>query len=136
MLSVDLVSDGLESFNLDIDLEKVLDEAAEFLVQSILTRFESEKDSAGNSWIPSRAGMLRKSQGGHGTLYDTGNLFRSIHYTRDSDTSRRIQFGTDYGRKHQLGENGLPKREFLGASTQDVSMVNQIIEKRLNNLIK
>lgn len=136
MLSLDLISEGLDSFSLDIDLEGLLDESAEFLVKSILTRFESEKDPTGQAWIPSRAGMYRKLHGGRGTLYDTGNLFRSINYTRDSDTSRKIGFGTSYGVKHQLGESGLPKREFIGVSPQDVSMVNQIIENRLKVLIR
>lgn len=138
MLSLDLVTTGLDSFNINIDVElsDILDEAAEMMVKAVLVRFESEKDSTGKSWIPSRAGMQRKLQGGGGTLYDTGNLFRSIHYTRDSDTSRKLGYSMPYGATHQLGLAGLPKREFIGLSPQDVSMVQQVIENRLKVLIK
>ena len=136
MLSIDLISEGLESFKLDIDLKNILDEASEILVKSILTRFESEKDPDGKNWIPSRAGMLRKLNGGHGTLYDTGNLFRSIKATAPSDTSRRISYGMSYGDKFQLGTGGMIKRKFMGASQQDISMVNQVIESKLGKLLK
>lgn len=136
MLSIDLISDGLDSFSLNLDLEALLDEAANILVNNILFRFESEKDPDGKDWIPSRAGMLRKLHGGHGTLYDTGNLFRSIKATAPSNTSRRISYGMPYGDKFQLGTGGMIKRQFMGASPQDISMVNQVIESKLGKLLK
>jgi len=138
MLNLNFSTSDLDKFNLVVDIEAVLDEASAFLVSRILTRFLSETDPSGVPWIPSKAGMARRLNGGTGTLFDTGKLFRSIQVYKDSEGSRRIGTDVEYGPRLQLGGGpfNLPPRVFLGFSKDDESMVKQIVELRVTEAMK
>lgn len=138
MLKIDIEVPDLNKFNLDINLDEILDGAAAFLISRVLSRFLAENGPDGTPWIPSRAGMARRLKGGTGTLYDTGRLFRSIQVHRDSEGQRRISTDVPYATLMQRGGGpfNLPPRPFLGFNQQDESMVKQIVNLRISEMLK
>ena len=124
-------------FDLKIDTERMLDDAAAALLESNLKRFLSQLSPEGDTWIPSRASLIRKARGiPGGTLYDTGRLFRSIAISTPEEGSRAVGTDVPYAAKHQFGLDGMLKREFLGVSDGDFVAVQGIINDRLGDYLK
>lgn len=101
---------------------------AKILVARIRDRFLREVDPDSNPWIPSRAGLIRKSKGGGGTLYDTGRLFNSIRIGPVDEGVTTIFTDVPYAAIHQKGSGKIPARPFLGFSKEDVDTSKQIID--------
>ena len=107
------------------------------LLNRMRTRFLAETDPDGQKWVPSTFGERRKAQGkGGGTLFDTGALFHSIQLGQAS--GGEVNIGTDipYARKHQEGEDGEVQRVFLGFGGDDVKFTEDIIQARLEEIIR
>ena len=86
-------------------------------------------DSGVNRWMP------KKKKDGRKTLVGkTGNLRNTINYTA---TTKMIKFGTltPYGKKHNEGLNGMPKRQFMGDSTALNSLNKSAILKYIKNIM-
>ena len=86
-------------------------------------------DSGVNRWIP------KKKKDGRKTLVGkTGNLRNTINYTA---TTKRIKFGTltPYGKRHNEGLNGMPKRQFMGDSTALNALNKSAILKYIKNIM-
>ena len=134
MLDIQFKVTNLEDFKLKVDIEEILDESAAFLISRILNRFMSEISPDGVPWIPSYAGMQRRLKGGTGTLFDTGRLYSSIQITKEEGI-RRIGTDVPYGKTHQEGLNGMIRRPFLGFSAEDETLVRQIVEMRIGEMM-
>lgn len=116
-----------------LDTEAILDEAGALLLNRIRTRFLNE-ESADGSWLPSKAGLKRRSAGGTGTLFDTGTLFRSIQLSGEGPNERQIGTDVSYGIFHQFGTRYLPKREFLGFNQGDADLVTRFLKKKIERI--
>lgn len=92
------------------------------LLQTQQQRFLQATDPDGIPWPVSRAAIRRKASGRGGkTLFDRGVLFRSIQFGIIDDETAEIGTDVPYARKHQFGEEGLPRREFLGFTQEDAN---------------
>lgn len=121
-----------------LDTRRILDEGAALLFNRMRSRFLAEVDPTGQKWPTSQAAIRRAiTNRGGGTLFNTGKLFRSLQIYASSETSRMI--GTDvtspkgypYGKVHQFGLGGFPKREFLGFGDTDVGLMSQVVVRRV-----
>lgn len=121
----------------EIDTEALLDEAGALLLNRIRTSFLREQDPDDKPWIPSQAAIKRRQQGGSGTLFDTGNLFRSIQLGTRGLGVRVIATDVPYGKFHQFGVPGrLPIRMFLGFGEKDEELVERLLTQRLERLLR
>jgi phage gpG-like protein len=125
-----------------LDTTKILDEGAAVIYNRMRARFLVETDPMGNKWPPSQAALRRARSGrGGGTLFDTGNLFRSIQLyavgpaTRAIGTNVVSKYGFPYAEKHQFGI-GFPQRQFLGFAQEDLDVMKLVIFRRLVNGLK
>lgn len=117
-----------------LDYDKILDDAAELLLDRIQTRFMAEVDPDGKPWLPSRAAIRERRP----TLYKTGKLFRSIRILPERGMERHIaSVGVPYAIKHQEGI-GVVKRRFLGFDRkgQDLKVVSAYVTGRIVQYIK
>jgi len=110
----------------------ILDEASAFVLNRIRTRFLSEVDPDGKPWIPSAAGIRRKSKGGSGTLFDTGTLFRSIQASGSGPDTRFIGTDVPYAKHHQIPNTKHIHRPFLGVNDDDARILEGILANRLS----
>ena len=124
----------LRTLDVELDTERLEDEASAILLNRIRTNFLAERDPEGNPWKPSKAGIARRAKGGTGTLYKTGTLFRSIQL---SAVGGNRSIGTDvpYAEKHQLGI-GVEKRVFLGVTQSDAELYEKFLIKRIRKALK
>lgn len=113
----------------------ILDQAAALQLNRIRTRFLAEEDPDGQPWVPSVSGAKRKAAGDGMTLFDTGNLFRSIHAFSNSPEERAIGTDVEYGRIHQFGLEGNVARPFLGFSPEDVNLIELLVTRRIQEAI-
>jgi phage gpG-like protein len=129
----------LGSLSEAFDPRKVLEEAGALLLDRIRARFLREVDPDEEPWPPSEAAIKRRKQGGTGTLFDTGDLFRSIQLTEvvgDSEYAEMQIFSdTPYGIFHQQGTSILPVRRFMGVSDADSQLVEKLINKRIKEAV-
>lgn len=101
------------------------------LQASTTLRFNTGQDPEGKSWKPSRIVLEGKQAR---TLVSNrvhpDKLQRSIKFASDEN---EVNVGTDteYAGVHQFGENGMPKRSFLGISELDKQRIDEIIEKHI-----
>jgi phage virion morphogenesis protein len=132
----------LKSLITALDPRRILDEGAALLFNRTRKRFLQEISPTGEKWVPSRAGLWRKSHGrGGGTLFRTGRLFRSIQLYAISDDTRAIgtnvtsPSGYPYAAKHQFGI-GQIARPFLGFGEEDVRLMTNLVFKRIRDEVK
>lgn len=106
---------------------------------------ESESAKRRRAGLPDSQGIRRVGSSGN-TLFSTGSLFQAIQVltTRSTRTQRVVSVNPSftnrktginvlqYAVQHQLGKNGLPKREFLGINTED----RQVVDTFLRNIIR
>lgn len=137
ILSIETQDQGLRS-TLSRLIKKVgnpspaLKQCGEYLLISTDDRWEKQIDPNGVPWQPNTPYTisLKKSQGRLlKILQSTGTGRSSIRYAIQGDT---LVVGTniEYMKKHQLGI-GVPKREFLGISSEDQIEVVQILQEFL-----
>lgn len=129
------VQDTLKRFNETIDRERILDEMASILLNRIRTRFLSEVDPSGSAWIPSKAGEKRRAAGGTGTLFDSGRLFRSVQLAGTGPDERQIMTDVPYAAKHNFGEDGMIKREFMNYNSDDLEVMSKLLAKRVEEAL-
>lgn len=119
-----------------LDVTHILDESGALLLARIRQRFLAQEDPDGNKWPVSFAAMRRSNTGrGGGTLFDTGRLFHSIQLHKSGFDSRAISTDVPYAAKHNLGQDGMVKRVFLGFGETDAEMVNALIIKRIRSVL-
>lgn len=137
--------------------QDALDDIAAIILRRNKRRFLLGVDPNGNRWpesesakrrrqgLPDSQGIRRVGSSGN-TLFSTGSLFQAIQVltSRSTRTQRVVSVNPSfknrktglnvlaYAVQHQLGKNGLPKREFLGISTED----RQVVDIFLKNIIK
>jgi phage gpG-like protein len=127
--------DGLPGL-IEKEAAEAISEGAALLFNRIRTRYLQQVDPDGIPWQPSEAALMRKKQGrGGGTLFDTGTLFHSIQLY--SISPLEMQIGTDvpYGIYHQEGTIHLPVRQFLGFSLEDADLMNDVMIRRIEELL-
>lgn len=112
---------------------KILDQAGAILLNRIRTRFLDEVAPDDVPWIPSKASQRRRARGGTGTLFDTGNLFRSIQLAPIDGEGDTAYIATDveYGLYHQYGI-GQVQRSFLGFNERDAALVAKLLALRIS----
>ena len=123
----------VRTLDVELDTERLEDEASAILLNRIRTNFLAERDPEGNPWKPSKAGIARRAKGSTGTLYNTGNLFRSIQLSAKG-TSRAIGTNVAYAEKHQLGI-GVEQRIFLGVTQADAELYEKFLLKRIKKAL-
>lgn len=127
----DQVNERLNELAL-LDTEKLLDRAVAIVLNRNRDRFLDQVSPDLIPWKPSFGAMRRATRGeGGGTLFDTGNLFRSIQEFDAGVNKRLIGTDVEYGVKHQFGLEGMVKREFLGVNEQDSLIVERFLIKQL-----
>jgi phage gpG-like protein len=119
-----------------MDTTEILDEAGALLLNRIRTRFLRKTDPDLLPWPPSEAGRKREAKGGTGTLFDTGNLWRSIQLAGTGPDERSILTDVYYSIFHEEGTELLPIRAFMGFNEADAELVNKLIIKRLRNAVR
>ena len=132
-----------------IDPEKALDAAQAVVLNRVRTRFRKTQNPDGSLWPESRSAKIRKAGGftmsngkkvtGGDTLFATGTLFHSLHAYKKGEGIRAITFDqtrAPYGIKHQLGQDGMPVRQFIGLGPDDPDAVQAVINRRINALFK
>lgn len=138
MLTIDITHNfsswGFKNFQegLDAGVEKALDQSAASILNKLRTTYLAEQDPWGSPWVPSGAGQKRRAQGGTGTMFDTGNLFRSIQLHKDGPGVRSISTDVPYGPKQQFGE---PPRVFLAITGEHASTAKSIFEYQVQQLL-
>jgi Mu-like prophage protein gpG len=121
-----------------LNTQEILDEGAAVLFNRVRTRFLAQTDPEGHRWPPSKASLLRaKRNRGGGTLFDTGDLFRSLQVYVSSENTREIgtnvtsPSGFPYPIVHNFGLAGFPRREFLGFAEEDLNIMSRVIMYRI-----
>jgi phage gpG-like protein len=116
---------------------EVADAASAAFYRRLKWRFLQKLDSSGTKWPVSEAALIRAAKGiGGGTLYDTGNLYKSIQLYSISPTERSIGTDVEYagwmndGTRHPFN----PPREFMGVGEDDITLVRAVVTKVLQNL--
>lgn len=111
-----------------------LKEVGQNLESSTKLRFNKGIDPDGNKWKPRSKryieALRKKRRLNNKVLVISGQLQKSISYAYNS---KEVNIGTDieYGEFHQEGSGHMPKREFLGISSQDEQKIENIVEKHI-----
>lgn len=120
---------------MDVEIERALDQSVAAILNRLRTTYLAEQDPSGTPWIPSEAGKKRRAKGGTGTLFDTGQLFRSIQLVPGATRgSRTITSDVSYGSFHQEGR-GQEKREFLSFTPEHEQLAVSIFERKILDLL-
>lgn len=112
---------------------EILDDSSALILNKIRTRFRSKVGPDGIPWIPSAAGLKREAKGRPGTLWDTGNLFRSIQSAGTGPDERAILTDVKYARYHDSGASPFPQRKFMGFNDDDASLIVGLVRKRIKD---
>jgi phage virion morphogenesis protein len=128
------MSDKLGALALGLgDLSPVMQAIAAVVEGSTRERFLTKQDSEGVSWKQLSPERLKQKKGRGGILVDRGDLMRSI---TGHATAVSAEVGTDrpYGKYHQMGW-GVPQREFLGLSEEDVLDIQDLLNDFMEDLL-
>lgn len=112
------------------DLQPAFRDIGEYLLRSHDERFRDGVDTDGNPWAELNPKYkARKPKNQDKVLVLSGDLMDSLNYDA-SPTA--LEFGTNsiYGATHQFGseDDGIPKRPFLGISSDDASEILRILQ--------
>lgn len=122
----------LVKVNKQINVEDIADQATAIILGRIRKRFLQGVDPDGRKWEVSQAALAREASGkGGGTLYDTGDLFRSIQAVKRGKGIRGIQTDVPYALKHHKGLDGQKQRRFLDTNEDDMQFITDFIVMRL-----
>ena len=158
-VTADKVTKSLLNLVKSVSGQGILDDIAAIILRRNKERFLKGVDPNNNRWpesesakrrragLPDSQGITRVGSLGN-TLFSTGSLFQAIQVlvSRSTKTQRVVSVNPSftnrktgakvigYAVKHQLGKDGLPKREFLGINTEDRQVVNIFIERVLKRL--
>ncbi|MGI4991065.1 phage virion morphogenesis protein (plasmid) [Halobacteriovorax sp. GFR7] len=122
----------LVKVNKQLDADKVADDAVAIILSRIRKRFLNQTAPDGSRWPISKAAIMREETGrGGGTLYDSGDLFRSIQAVKRGRGIRAIQTDKDYAIKHHRGLDGMVARPFLDTNDGDLQFVTDFIISRV-----
>lgn len=113
---------------------RALDEAAAAIFNRLRTTYMAEQEPSGKPWIPSASGLRNKSRGTGKTMFDTGNLWRSIQLYRTSASERLIGTDVEYSVYHQ-GPLAKVQRPFLEITDQHLAIARKIFEFRLKEAL-
>ena len=134
---IDIKIDSADALLTLLKLEKGMsainaaEDAAAIVLSGIRRRFLREQDPEGNPWPKSYAATQREAEGrGGGTLYDTGDLFRSIQLVKVNPAEYEIKTDVPYAFEHQFGI-GQVQRKFLGTNQNEVDLAAQLYLKQL-----
>ena len=97
-------------------------------------RFRNSKDPQGNSWKPlSEYTIKRRRKRSNKPLLDTGLLRNSIS-PRTTETEAMVGTNLDYAKTQQMGDKkrGIPAREYLGFSGNQIEIYGKIIARYIN----
>ena len=141
MLQIDVNVTGNEQVNQKLnelallDTEKLLDQAVAIVLNRNRDRFLDQVSPDNVPWKVSFGAMRRASRGeGGGTLFESGEGYRSIQEFDAGVNKRLIGTDVDYMIKHHFGLEGMVKREFLGVNEQDSLIVERILIKQLEKM--
>jgi phage gpG-like protein len=130
----------LSALTAALDVQTLLDQSASLLLHNIMFRFLRAVDTQGQAFAPisvAREKVKEKLYGDKSTpLYASGKLFRSLQVFQVGADSRGIGTDVPYGKFHQFGTIKLPIREFLGFSTSDVQVVQDLLISRVVEALK
>jgi phage gpG-like protein len=144
MLSLEVDAKQLEEYGkylqdlspqIDKATERALDEAAASILNRLRTTFRQEVAPDGTPWLPSKAGLRHKQESTGQTLFDSGNLWRSIQLSRKTAGARFIGTDVEYARYHQGPEAGV-QRTFLAISEEHIKMASRVFQNRLLEVFK
>lgn len=133
MLSIEAIGlrklrTNLVNLDANLETEDLLDDIGAILLNRIRTRFLQQLDTDGEKWPVSEASRNRTSGG---TLFDTGNLFHSIELQRAGPNARIINTDVEYAHDLHFGTSILPRREFIGASDDDIRLIETFVIGRI-----
>ncbi len=110
--------------------------------QNIIDRTGLGKDVNNNDFAPYSAAYLREKSLTHDditvNLQYSNSMLGSISF--DSDNNSALVFfldreNSEKAKKHNLGEGGLPKREFFGLSTDDKEEIQAMMFDDINRYL-
>lgn len=115
------------------DLNPVMQGIAAIVENSTRERFADKVNSEGVAWRELAPETIEQKNGRGGILVDRGDLMRSI---TGHSTAVSAEVGTDrpYGKYHQMGW-GVPQREFLGLSEDDVLDIQDLLNDFMEDLL-
>lgn len=131
------VNDVLGQLTRVVKDEGVFTQAGAILLANTKKRFLDQIDPSGSPWPVSYASIQRFAAGwGGGTLFDSGTLFHNIELRKPGPLTRAIYVPDDvhYAAIHQYGLGIHPERAFLGFSTEDVAVIERLVEARLEQV--
>lgn len=120
------------------DLTPLMEAIGAVLENSTRQRFNNKKDPEGLSWANLMPDTIKRKTNKHGQnagiLVESGNLFGSLTYAADK---YEVSVGTpeSYGVYHQFGTINMPKRSFLGVSSDDKQSIQQLINDYLEDIL-
>ncbi|UOX39942.1 neck protein [Vibrio phage V-YDF132] len=127
-----------------LDTEEILDEAATVMVSRTLRRFRAMQTPDGRAWKQSEAAKIRQSGGytysngkrvtGGQTLFATGRLFQSFDLIDNMKGERRIVNTAPYAIYLNYANNG--QWQFIGASEQDIQLMVNIVNDRIERALR
>lgn len=115
------------------DLSPVMQAIAAVVENSTRERFATKKDPDGVDWQQLAPETIERKKGRGGILVEYGDLMRSI---TSHATAVSAEVGTDrpYGKYHQMGW-GVPQREFLGLSEDDMADIQELLNDFMEDLL-
>jgi phage gpG-like protein len=119
-----------------LDVTEIADEAAAILLARNRARFLKQQAPDGTVWQVSKAALWRAAHGkGGGTLYDTGQMFRSMQlgdpaHGTPEEASAEIRVGVPYAGYHYFGI-GQVVRIFLGFADDDREPIVNYVASRI-----
>lgn len=108
----------------------------EYFMGKIERQFDEEVDPYGNKWIANSPYTIRKKRSEGKilkVLQATGQMRASANYKATS-TEVSIGFSSPLAYKHQTGD-GVPVRQLLGASSEDVQEIKNLIDLYIQKLL-
>lgn len=119
-----------------IDPTAILDEAAALILNRMRRNFLTQTAPDGTKWPESAAARRRAETGrGGGTLFDTGQLFRSIQLFSIGPNERSIATDVEYAPIHNYGTAKMIARVFMGFSEADAALAQGVALKKIKEAL-
>lgn len=128
------MSDKLGALALGLgDLSPVMQAIAAVVESSTRERFLTKEDPDGVQWQNLAPETIRKKKDRGGILVDWNPLMKSIE-AQATAVSATVGTSQPYGKYHQMGW-GVPQREFLGLSEDDVTDIQELLNEFMEDLL-